>query len=393
MILVSTIMVLSLSVLMAAHTEYSFYVSNEPQPTLFQPSYEEHIPVTIVDENGFIAHGFSGSGTIDDPYLIENLFISDGTCIKIRNIDSYHEIRNCYFEGVQGFPAIILQNTSNGVIRDCIIEGDPNYGVHLSSVNNTILVDSGFYGGNHGVVIENSYDCDIVRCITSNNEYGVSTLQSHNITVTDCKIYGNLRNGINLDEGTSGTLIFNNSIGWNGGIITIYPLSNAHDDGIWNRWDNGSMGNRWSNLATPSEYEIEGNAGSEDHFPSALIDLEAPILSGSEDLRIDSGSDSIAMWNASDAFPYTYEVSVDGTNAEKFLWIENNITVNLDFLSAGQHNLTLEVRDARGNVNQDTINIIVYPRLVGGLGTEIVVLASLFSILSLIVIILLMKRI
>ncbi|MBD3407797.1 MAG: hypothetical protein GF411_16885 [Candidatus Lokiarchaeota archaeon] len=357
-------------------------------------SYEEHIPFSINDDLDFTSHGFSGSGSVEDPYVIENLRISGTICISIRNIDSHYVIRNCYLIGGGSNAALLMTNTRNGIVQDCIVVGNPRYGIELSGVEEFSIINSSFHNGNSGIRMSSSRNCTAIKCTTSNNAKGIDISGGQNSTVTQCKIYGNSLSGIELDGFSEGHLVFNNSIGWNGGFDDIHPLNNAEDDGTWNRWDDGiAQGNRWSNLQQTDEHQIDGTAGSRDHFPVTLLDLDFPIIEPSSDITIEYETrGNTVSWNASDDFPYSYSLSLDGNEPQIMPWHGRTISVDIDNLSPGVHNITLEVRDARGNVDQDTVDISVIPGLIGGMGTPIVVMASILSGISVIVVILLIKK-
>jgi hypothetical protein len=64
--------------------------------TVLDDSYTKHEPIVIHNNSDFSDQGWPGSGTFDDPYVIEGFNITDNaTGISIRNTTVYFEIRNC----------------------------------------------------------------------------------------------------------------------------------------------------------------------------------------------------------------------------------------------------------------------------------------------------------
>jgi len=70
--------------------------------------------------------------------------------------------------------------------------------------------------------------------------------------------------GIRLGEQTGNISLVCNRLGRN-------EMSNAIDDGLDNKWDDGvNQGNYWSDYDSSGVYLVPGSAGSIDHYPSLL---------------------------------------------------------------------------------------------------------------------------
>ena len=106
--------------------------------------YIEHEPITIDSDDDFVALGFNGSGTAEDPYVIQQLKITAvlGSCISISDTTVYFIIRYCYLEGgltsigihdITAGTAIITNNTCNG--GDIWIE----HSSYITIANNTCI--------------------------------------------------------------------------------------------------------------------------------------------------------------------------------------------------------------------------------------------------------------
>ncbi|MFX1368416.1 MAG: right-handed parallel beta-helix repeat-containing protein, partial [Promethearchaeota archaeon] len=95
--------------------------------TEFQQS-QIHGPITITSNAEFAAQAASeiwpGSGQLFDPYIISDLtIITDYTCIIIRDVTVYFEIRDCYLESVWGGDryGISIENSEHGTVEGCTI--------------------------------------------------------------------------------------------------------------------------------------------------------------------------------------------------------------------------------------------------------------------------------
>lgn len=128
-VLLSTLIIASL---MVPAISLLFVSSSSAAPEGLTP----HAPIYIVGNENFTpANGVvGGSGTENDPYIIENYSINaenaDG--IDIRNTTDYFIIRNCLVEnGVDNYNGIHLENVVNGRIESCISENNYN-GIHIS---------------------------------------------------------------------------------------------------------------------------------------------------------------------------------------------------------------------------------------------------------------------
>ena len=112
-----------------------------------------------------------GSGTREDPYIIENVTI-DGqnlyNCIRIDNSDVYFTIRNCTLINGVGeywhYGGIRLENVTNGKIfnNNCSFN---QQGIYLtSSHNNTIVRNTANNNTIHGIILyEECNDNKIIR--------------------------------------------------------------------------------------------------------------------------------------------------------------------------------------------------------------------------------------
>lgn len=131
-IFLGSILVLSVALCLIEVTQPTPIASMKKHIEPILSNYIAHEPILIEDstnETQFEAMGFSGNGTMDDPYIAEKLSI-DGNdaspCIEIRNphatsgmTSCYFVIRNCYlYNGTDG---VLLWDATVGVIEYNVI--------------------------------------------------------------------------------------------------------------------------------------------------------------------------------------------------------------------------------------------------------------------------------
>ena len=142
-------------------------------------------------ENGVVG----GSGTPDDPYIIEGWIIDTlgyDYGIYISNTTSHFVIRNCLIRYPQEKAGIFLSAVKNGVIEDCAI-----------------------WGGRVGIQL-----------------LAASKITIHRNAVGYCDY------GILISTGSNDNIIYENSV-----IACGLP---ARDEGLSNRWYHEGKGNYWS---------------------------------------------------------------------------------------------------------------------------------------------------
>lgn len=111
------------------------------------------ISIFVDSDFGLSNYNFPGTGTIGDPYRIENLNITvtAESAIIIRNSNVYFVIQNCYIDGNSA--GIIVNNAAAGtvIIRDNVIGPHNHRGISLyicpdSLLENNTVYDAGITG-------------------------------------------------------------------------------------------------------------------------------------------------------------------------------------------------------------------------------------------------------
>ena len=217
-------------------------------------NYSISNPKIITKNSQFSLHGFSGNGTIEDPYIIENLSISNNTSdlIVIESTTVYFIIRNCFLNSINNsFNGISLENVSNGLlVNNTIINAYS--GIYLISstyntiVNNTVR-DCSYSGlflndSARNLFIKNkiidNYQGITFRSFSKLNSIDKNIILSGSIGIhfkTSCSnnnitnniISFNADKGIYFFSGSARNIISNNSLRNNDcGIFTFYSSDN-----------------------------------------------------------------------------------------------------------------------------------------------------------------------
>ncbi len=273
----------------------------------------------------------TGSGSIGNPYIIENITIdaqNSGSCIDIQNTNEYFIIQNCTlinaeasggeagikfswvyngtithnnimdnYDGIYLYHSEnitvdnndVINNLGQGIIlfhseKNYILDNDQMgsryYGLFLNGISdnntirgNTFQNNTGAANYGDGIRISDSKDNRIVQNILIYNDRGIIIEDnSHNNTITQNIIQNNANYGAlvlaNTRESRDNLFYLNNFSN---------PLGqNAYDNGTNTKWDNGAIGNYWDNysgidadddIIGDSPYPIPGDGGGQDNFP------------------------------------------------------------------------------------------------------------------------------
>lgn len=166
----------------------------------------------------------SGSGSIIDPYLIENMVINAtdspiGCGILIENsINAYFTIENVTIFG--GLNGIELENTNNGAIIDNILLDNLDSGISMINADNNTLLDNHLINnGLCGINLTSyCYDNRILANIIKNEASNLQDTGIHlrsycnNNDILGNLIYDNNVYGINIENNCEENVISNNTI-------------------------------------------------------------------------------------------------------------------------------------------------------------------------------------
>jgi parallel beta-helix repeat protein len=98
----------------------------------------------IIDSNAdFITQGWSGNGTVENPYLIENLEIAhDSYSVLIVDTDVFFTIRNCNLTTSSSTESCVkFSNINNGILENCTITSSC-FGIEVNSSDSCVIRDN-----------------------------------------------------------------------------------------------------------------------------------------------------------------------------------------------------------------------------------------------------------
>lgn len=170
---------------------------------------DNHQPICIIGNNEFTEENgvIGGSGTEEDPYIIENWWIvSDGIAsqgIFINNTDVHFIIRNCTISGFhhpdEYHQGIELSDVVHGKIESTIIsECQTGISVRYSKENIiencTCFNYPARYGYGIGILLSNNIT--IISCRCYDMYTGIDISKSSDITIKKTECFNNTNNGL-----------------------------------------------------------------------------------------------------------------------------------------------------------------------------------------------------
>lgn len=311
----------------------------------------------------------SGMNLMESSYIDirENTVNNNGIMgINLEPESSYNQIvdNTVNFNGWLG---IHLQNNSTHnllISNNCSYNGE---GISVRAPNNTISDNYIEYNSVYGIHFwkaddyNNTQYNNITRNFIQYNQNGIlfSDNSSYNI-IEGNRIIDNAEVGFWIQFSSHNNVINNNTF--------INNLdTNAKDDGINNQWDNGTIGNSWSDYLGKdanddgigdTNYGISGAAGSQDNYP---IFWDAPIV---------SIIDPIANKTFSTVAP-EYNISIEGVPLAMWYTVEGvggtfNITeltgeINQTIwksLTEGEIVITFYAQDSRDEIGSNSVTVV-----------------------------------
>jgi len=177
-------------------------------------AYVTHPAIVITHDDNFTTQGFTGSGTAEEPYVIENLNITvdDDDCVNITNTRAHFVIQNCLFQSLDSMDgtAIMFENVSYGCVIDCqtteaqhgfVVEDSSDCTLDNLSISNggdsyflfsfNITLKDSVMDNCNIFYITNSNNCTCKNDTISNCRTGIILTQSEFVTIVDCEFVGN----------------------------------------------------------------------------------------------------------------------------------------------------------------------------------------------------------
>jgi len=228
----------------------------------------EHRAIVISNDYEFtVENGVcSGSGTLSDPYIIENWIIDagyDNYGIKIHGTASAFIIRNVKISGAAK-SAVYLSYVKNGRIEDCVFEANrAGVTLNFSSINR--IAGCTFSDNTDGIRFYFSSNNQMLANTFEDNEAAIWLDASNNNELIGNYIADGYT-GVYLNLDSEANYIFGNAF--------VNNVRHAYTDDP-NIWDDGTEGNYWDGFKTidadkdgiwdlPLRISIDGN---QDNFP------------------------------------------------------------------------------------------------------------------------------
>ncbi len=204
------------------------------------PSYTPGDPILIQSDADFETQGWSGNGSLENPYIVEDLEIeTEHLCLRIVDTSVHFVIQNCQFVAsieASGAKAISFENVSHGIVKQCNMTG--NIGMYLFD-SRDLNVSMNIF---HTFSPIDSYGLRIIesmRCNISNNQFfgdgtGLKLIMSDNCSITNNEFNGCgfdfLEIDIPITPGGHGLIFTDNIV--NDKMLQIYEvLTNANLNG------------------------------------------------------------------------------------------------------------------------------------------------------------------
>jgi parallel beta-helix repeat protein len=153
--------------------------------------YSPHDPIVINGDEGFTEENgvTGGSGTEEDPYIIEGWEINGGEYgIRIYHTTSYFIVRNCRLTG--GI-ALDFDDIEYGAISTVIADGNVA-GIYATSSSNITIQDSIFSSNDYFTMyLWGTSFCTLSNITASDGSSGIFVRESSNILIEDCDVYNN----------------------------------------------------------------------------------------------------------------------------------------------------------------------------------------------------------
>ena len=196
-------------------------------------------PIEIASDYEFTAENgvVSGSGSVDDPYIIEGWKIDAGYHdygIRIHGTSRPFIVRDVTISGAAK-AGIFLSYVERGIIEGCEIVGNW-VGITLNFASFNRITDCLLANNTEGIHVRFSGDNQILsNTIDGNDNAAIWLFASHTNEIIGNVLTGS-HMGAYLDLGSEGNLLYDNSF--------LDNIHNAHSD-TPNQWDCKQIGNYW----------------------------------------------------------------------------------------------------------------------------------------------------
>jgi parallel beta-helix repeat protein len=233
---------LFVSILIIGISTFSSMRVNATNVSYDPPSYSSltpHDPISITSDDNFTDYSFLGTGTDEDPYVIEGYNISTTSTrgIYITDTTKYFTVRNCYVDA--GEYGIYIRNVASGtatVINNTCTNNN-NIGIYLYNSGSSTVVNNTCSSNNFcGIFLSSSVSSTVANNTCNSNEEGIYLSNSGSSIVANNTCNNNEWDGIYLESSGSSTVTNNtcNNNNWGGILFELSGSSTVANNSFTN---------------------------------------------------------------------------------------------------------------------------------------------------------------
>lgn len=190
-------------------TESPYLYFNESEITSESHNYTTHDPIIVIGDDNFTPNGFSGDGTWQSPYVIENLNITslDVPAMQFVNVTRPFEIRSCLLTSpMYDMSSVVsFENASNWLVYNSTISGSEN-GLYFTESSNIRIMGNTISGQSRDSLRGHfSRNVTIANNVVRQSEEGLMLTYSNDMNVTD-NLFSQLQLGIYARWVINGTI-------------------------------------------------------------------------------------------------------------------------------------------------------------------------------------------
>ncbi len=169
-----------------------------------------HNPISITSDSNFTDYGFLGSGTAENPFVIEgyNITTTSNVGIYITDTTKYFTVRNCYVDAE--YYGIFIDDVVDGkitVINNTCSNNGYN-GIYLYYSGTATVANNTCNNNDWGIVLEDSINSTIANNTCNSNWEGIYLYYSDDSTVVNNNCNNN-KIGIHLHRSSFCVLSYN----------------------------------------------------------------------------------------------------------------------------------------------------------------------------------------
>jgi parallel beta-helix repeat protein len=359
-------------------SDHATFSENEVSYNLYNGFYAEDSDHGVYERNIVYGHtdeGFYQIQAVDLTIVDNTIFDNDRYGIFIQSVDHINVTGNTVYnntlDGIafdtgsygtiasndvydNGWTDFHLGATASGIVVEYVdnctvsnnqVHNNSLHGIYFDNAPDCNMESNTVYGnhgveGECGILVYYSDFCDITgNTVYNNTQNGIAIDTSDDCTVSHNIVYDNTLYGVYLVD-CNRTLVYYNDIGW-------HP-TNARDipgASMENYWDNGVVGNWYSDYDGSGTYNISGTPNQRDMRPSNSL-----VVGTASDIQYELGTTGNSLFIAADALnPLNYEIKEGTSLISSMEWDGENIYANVDDFDVGVHSVTVHVYHVSGH--------------------------------------------